>query len=126
MAGQLVRRKKKKLEDAAHYWLRGGSSYSEAINDLRAFGAPDDVIAELETAQRQEDFEVWPENWAYVEMFLRMQTQWRTSMSGIIGLDYCAAKFMFDVYGVEDHKGMMDALMIIERVALELLNKGSE
>lgn len=106
--------------------MRGGSSYNEAIADLKAFGAPDDVIAELEQAQKNEDFEVWPENWPFLEMFLRMQTQWRTSFSGLIGLDYNAAQWLFDVYSVNDHKEMLDALMVMERSALRALNERSE
>lgn len=35
--------------------------------------------------------EVWPENWAAVEVFEALSTQWRTGpMGGVIGLDYAA------------------------------------
>ncbi len=77
----------KKLEDAARYWARGSDSLREAIDDLRRLNAPEDVIREMEKAQASEDFEVWDENWPAVEMWLRLQTQWRTSFGGLIGLD---------------------------------------
>jgi len=113
----------KKLIDAAHYWVRGGSSYNEAIEDLKALNAPEDVIAELERAQASEDFEVFEENWPAVEMFLRLQTQWRVSFGGLVGIDYTAAKWLFDVYSVDDHKEMLEALMIMERSALSALSE---
>lgn len=113
----------KKLEDAAHYWVRGDTSYTEAIADLRALNAPEDVIAELEQAQAGQDFEVWEENWDAVNMFLRLQTQWRVSFGGLLGLDYVAAKWLFDVYSVNDHKEMLDALMIMERAALSAISE---
>ena len=116
----------KKLIDAAHYWVRGGSSYKEAIEDLRVLNAPEDVIADLQKAQQSEDFEVFEDNWQTVEMFLRLQTQWRVSFGGLIGLDYIAAKWLFDVYGVDDHKEMLDALMIMERAALSALSEDAD
>lgn len=106
--------------------MRGGSSYKEAIDDLRALNAPEDVIAELEQAQQAEDFEVFEDNWPAVEMFLRLQTQWRVSFGGLVGLDYVAVKWLFDVYEVEDHKEMLDALMIMERAALSALSEDAD
>ena len=123
MDGQSGGRKEKKLIDAAHYWVRGATSYSEAISDLVALGAPDEAIKELRAKQGAEHFEVWEENWQAVEMFLRLQTQWRVGFSGLLGLDYLAAKWLFDVYSVEDHKEMLDALMTMERAALSALSE---
>ncbi len=123
MDGKPGGRKKKKLEDAALYWARGGTSYQDAINDLKNLGAPEEIIQELEDHQRGEDFEVWPENWQCLEIFLKLQTQWRTTQGVFVGLDYSAVKWIFDVYGVEDHKEMLDSLMIIEWSALTVMNK---
>lgn len=117
---------KKKLEDAARHWVGGGTSLNEAIADLEAFGAPAEVIEELVEAQRREDFEVWPENWSAVEMFLRLETQWRVSFNGALGLDYTAAKWMFDLYAPPDAKDVFEALQVMERTALPLLNERSE
>lgn len=124
MDGQLVGRKKKKLEDAASYWVRGGNSYSEVISDLRAFGAPEDVIAEFEQAQKTEDFEVWPENWTALELFLALQTQWRIGgMGTFVGLDYNAARWVFDLHNPPNYKEAFEQLVIIEHAALILLNE---
>ncbi len=63
------------------------------------------------------------ENWAVVEMFLRLQTQWRTSMSGVLGLDYVAVEWMLRLYGVEDQRSMLEDLQVMEGAALTLINK---
>lgn len=116
-------REEKKLIDAARYWAGGDTSYDEAINDLKALGAPDEVIQDLLDRQATTDFEVFEDNWPVVEMFLRLQTQWRVSMAGLYGLDYSVAKWMFDLYEVSDHKEMMECLMVMERSALSCLNE---
>jgi hypothetical protein len=66
---------------------------------------------------------VFEENWAVVEMFLRLQTQWRTSMSGVLGLDYVAVEWMLRLYGVEDQRSMLEDLQVMEGAALTLINK---
>jgi hypothetical protein len=66
---------------------------------------------------------VLEENWAVVEMFLRLQTQWRTSMSGVLGLDYVAVEWMLRLYGVEDQRSMLEDLQVMEGAALTLINK---
>lgn len=114
---------KKKLEDAALYWIKGGTSYDEAIADLRAFNAPEDVVQELVDLQKNEDFEVWPANWPFVEMFLRLQTQWRTSFSGLVGLDYTAVRWLFELYSVEKPQEMLEALQVMEVVILTAKNE---
>lgn len=123
MDGILVWCEEKKLEDAARYWARGSDSLREAIDDLRRLNAPEDVIREMEKAQASEDFEVWDENWPAVEMWLRLQTQWRTSFGGLIGLDYVAAKWLFQLYEVKDQKEMMDCIIVMERSALSAISE---
>ena len=56
-------------------------------------------------------------------MFLRLQTQWRTSMSGVLGLDYVAVEWMLRLYGVEDQRSMLENLQVMEGAALTLINK---
>ena len=66
---------------------------------------------------------MFEENWAVVEMFLRLQTQWRMSMSGVLGLDYVAVEWMLRLYGVEDQRSMLENLQVMEGAALTLINK---
>lgn len=90
------------------------------------FGAPEDVIAELEQAQKVEDFEVWPDCWPAVQLFLRLQTQWRVTQGAFVGLDYSAARWIFDLYAPDDYKETFEQLVVIEHAALSLLNERPE
>ena len=71
------------------------------------------------------DCEVWEENWAVLELFLRCQTQWRTSMNGVLGLDYVAVAWLFRLYAVDDERAMLDDLQIMEAAAMSTLNARS-
>jgi len=73
-----------------------------------------------------DDFEVWPENWAAVEMFLRCQTQWRTSMNGVVGMDYGALAWLFRLYEVEDPRSLLEDLQLMEGAVMQILNKESK
>jgi hypothetical protein len=111
---------RKKLEDAARYWAGSVPDFSQAIEELRALNAPDEVIQQLIDEQTEDDFEVWPENWDCVEMFLRVGTQWRTGMGGPTGLDYTAVLAVIGLYQVDDHRAMFEALGVMEAAALSV------
>lgn len=72
--------------------------------------------------QPREDFEVWEENWPVVEMFLRVQTQWRTTMSGVLGLDYGAVAWLFMMYEVKDQRALLEDLQVMEAAAMVTIN----
>jgi hypothetical protein len=74
-----------------------------------------------------EDFEVWPENWDAVQMFLRCQTQWRTAgMGGVLGLDYVAVSWLLRLYRVRDQRAVLEDLQTMEAAVLEAMaEKGS-
>lgn len=72
---------------------------------------------------KPKDFEVLPENWASVQMFLRCQTQWRTTAAGVCGLDYSAVQWVFRLYEVENPRELLEDLQIMEAAAIEILNK---
>jgi hypothetical protein len=72
---------------------------------------------------------VWEENWDIVMMFLRMQTQWSTTMAGYLGLRYevmlCAGG-LFDLYNVENRREMLEGLQTMEAAALSELAKDKD
>ena len=88
--------------------------------DAKAFGL---IMPELEAPK---DFEVWPDNWPAVEMFLRCQTQWRTTAAGVCGLDYTAVLAVFRLYEVEDQPTVLENLQVMEAAAVKILNKESK
>jgi hypothetical protein len=75
--------------------------------------------------QPSADFEVWEENWPVVEMFLRAQTQWRTTMNGVLGLDYGALAWLFMMYEVEDQRALLEDLQVMEAAAMVTINNRS-
>lgn len=60
-----------------------------------------------------------------VEMFLRVQTQWRTTMNGVLGLDYGALAWLFKMYAVEDPRALLEDLQIMEAAAMMVINSRS-
>lgn len=74
-------------------------------------------------------YEVWEENWDTVMMFLRMQTQWNTTMAGYLGLKYDVLLMsggLFDLYCVKDRAAMLEDLQVMESAALSELSKSED
>jgi hypothetical protein len=80
----------------------------------------------LPATKGRQAFEVLPENWEAVQMFVRCQTQWRTSMAGLIGLDYGAVEWLLRLYGVEDPRSVLEDLQIMEAAVLSVIAKRSK
>ena len=72
---------------------------------------------------RDDNFEVFPENWEAVQMFVRCQTQWRIGMAGPIGLDYGAVNWLLRLYEVEDHRSVLEDLQTMEAAVLVTMSK---
>lgn len=116
MAGKPGEGQKKKLTEAAEHWA-GGGVVDQSEDDAAAFGL------ELPERPASDDFEVWPENWDAVVMFLRISTQWRTSMGGPIGLDYGALEWLFRLYEVKEPRSLLEDLQVMEGAALTAMAK---
>ena len=70
----------------------------------------------------EEDFYVYLENWEAVMMFLKVQTQWRVGMSGIIGLDYTSVIEMIKLY-TDKPIDLMESIQVIEASILKTISK---
>lgn len=123
MDGEPYRSQAKKLTDAARYWARGGESLKDAIDDLKRMNAPEEALIELIEMQASEDFEVWPENWIAVEIFLRVQTQWRATYGTYYGLDYNSLFAVLDLYEIAERKDIFEQVQLIERSIIAALNE---
>lgn len=77
----------------------------------------------IEQKEEPDRFEVWPENWDAIEMWCRVQTQWRTSAGGAVGLDYGALAWLFKMYAVEDPRALLEDLQVMEGAALAAMNR---
>lgn len=83
----------------------------------------EEQLAALKLEEVVQDFEVWDDNRQIVEMFMRMQTQWRTSMSGAVGLDYAALEWLCRLYPVDNPQELFEGLQVMEYTALNFFNK---
>ena len=55
-----------------------------------------------------------------------MSTQWRTSMSGIIGLDYNCMQWVMKINNITESETIFNDIQIMETEALRILHKTKE
>lgn len=81
-------------------------------------------VALPEPIEASDDCEVWEENWPAIELFLRVQTQWRTGMNGPVGLDYVAVAWVLKLVAEEaTHRALLEDLQIMESAVLAFIAK---
>ena len=56
-------------------------------------------------------------------LFIKMMTQWRTTMGGVIGLDDSVLQMLFDLYDVNNRTDIFEDIQVMESHAITLLNK---
>jgi hypothetical protein len=99
------------------HWFHGdGTPDKELLEDAKAFGI---ILAEPEPAE----FAIWPENLETVQLFIDCQTQWRTTGSGVIGLDYGVVLALASLSGATDPLALLRDLQVMEMRARELINQ---
>ena len=59
-------------------------------------------------------------------IFIRMMTQWRTTMGGVTGLDYSVLQMLFDLFDISNRVEVFEDIQIMEREAMRLLNKDNK
>ena len=74
-------------------------------------------------APKEKNFEVIPSAWPAVSMFVRLQTQWRTTSGMLVGLDYQAVQWMFELWNVQNPRQLLDDLQVIEGKVIAMMNK---
>jgi hypothetical protein len=58
-------------------------------------------------------------------MFVRMSTQWHTSMAGLTGLNYPSLEWLCKLYSVKDPVAIFEGIQVMESTVLVILNKKS-
>lgn len=81
-----------------------------------------EAIADLSSRKISDTFEVWEENWEIVLMFIRMSTQWHTSVAGMTGLNYPSLEWLCKLYAVKDPVAIFEGVQVMEMAALAALN----
>jgi len=74
-------------------------------------------------SKQAKDYEVLPEAWPAVRMFIKVQTQWRADSGAVIGLDYGAVRWVFELYEISEPMQTLADLQIIEATVVAGLNK---
>ena len=59
-------------------------------------------------------FEVWPENWPAVHLFIRCQTQWRTDNGQRTGLIYSELLAIGSLYLIDNLSQVVEDVQVIE------------
>ena len=85
-------------------------------------GASPEQIAAALASSKPHECEVWEENWDIVLMFIRLSTQWHTSMAGLTGLNYPSLEWLCKLYSVKDPVAMFEGVQVMEMAALAVLN----
>lgn len=103
--------------------MRGGRETVDAAqDDMRAFGLPEDAVEGLQGVETC--FEVEPENWQTMQVWMWVQTQWRVGVNGRIGLDYTAVDVVMRRLNVRDEDGVIfTGLQVMEIAALSKLHE---
>ncbi len=73
----------------------------------------------------KQGLEIWPEHVPVVHTWLAMQTQWRVSMAGLVGLDYTALPVVFAQIGIapDEQPKVFSSVQVVERFFLRAINQ---
>jgi hypothetical protein len=97
-------------------------------DDLALMGLAEAAPPKWAGDEDVEDFEVWPENWQIVEVFLAMSDQWRWT-GGMeprrAGLDLTALPVVYEGLGVhrKQRPEVFRGLKLMAATALEVMNR---
>lgn len=104
-----------------HLFRHGGTQ--ELEQDFEQWGAPPaEYLAAMEAANT---FELRPENVEPLDIFMRLQTQWRMGPVGASGLDYAGVRAGLSMMGRRMTPTLFADLQIMERAALTVMAAGA-
>jgi hypothetical protein len=92
----------------------------------------DEMIASMQPADVDDDYEIWPENWDVMQIFLSMNADWSIAvgMSGIAynGIKTTAIESAFNIFRITNKNRLeyFEKIKIMERAALPLLNAAKD
>jgi hypothetical protein len=103
--------------------------------DARSLFDLQETLRQLDTRSRGDDADgVWAENWAIVQAFLTVTTQWRVAAIGgglvpgrliVMGFDYAGVCAGLHAAGIAATPELWRGLRIMEEAAAAALNEGS-
>jgi hypothetical protein len=91
----------------------GKGDTAQLQSDAAAYG----VILEAHHLA-PDHFTLWLELWPAVQLFMRCLTQWRTSIDGVVGLDYGVMLQLASLLGVTVTEQVLDDVQVMEAHAI--------
>lgn len=86
---------------------------------MQFFKAPPDVAEAMTARDEPETCEIYPDCHKAVRLFLRLQTQWRTSMKGhLLGLDYPGTHAVMESSGCWPDDTLFEDIQTMEFTAI--------
>ena len=76
-----------------------------------------------EAIEADADFDLWPDNEKPFNIFTRIQTQWRVSVSGATGLDYHGVGEAVRMMGMAMTPELFSDIQLMERAALRAMQR---
>jgi hypothetical protein len=70
-----------------------------------------------------ENYEVLPEAWPAMRVFLKVQTQWRADSGAVIGLDYGSVRWVIEMLQLADPLEVLADLQVVEATVVAAMNK---
>ena len=70
-----------------------------------------------------ENYEVLPDAWPAVRVFLKVQTQWRADSGAVIGLDCGAVRWVIELVQLGDPLEVLADLQVVEATVVAAMNK---
>lgn len=101
----------------------------DVIEGMIAAGFPDEKIAAARSQEKEEEFEVWPDNWRAVDLFRCLGTQWHISPIGrLMGLDYFRVESAMNLRMIPRgrRRKLFADIQLMEAAALDYLNEKAD
>lgn len=98
---------------------------ARALHQTPPKAASNAFAAAIAAVQRDRSFEVWPDCWPAIDLYSRVMTQWRSSMGGLVGLDYAVVFQLLDRMGLNDTdwQDRLTDIQIIEAAVIDLMRE---
>ena len=101
-----------------------GSGDDEVEEDLLAFGAPPEVIAQYTDTGTPDLFPVHPRNWQILTAFMAVRTQWTPApFRGVLGLNYQGVEVALRALQITITPELWRGITLMEGAALEKMNE---
>ena len=105
---------------AGWHWAKAAPA-DDPVADYKRQGVelPPDAVAFFKAQAARQDFIVWHDNWAALELFCACSTQWRyKSMGEAAGIDYAAVRAVMQIRDTTDQAATFDDVRLLEHGAL--------